>query len=233
MMPPMREPPGQTLLVDADDTLWENEAHFRHVWAWFLDRMESRGHERDHALDTLRAVERARCARFGYGALNFALSIVDAVADMEGHPCPKDLEEAIHAQKDWILDRPVEPFPRVDATLADLKQRHRLIIVTKGVVDEQSAKIERSGLAHHFEAAEVVAEKDIAHYTDVIERHGIDLATGWMIGNSPKSDINRSRAAGLKTVFIPHRTIWELEREPFPEPPGYTLERFHQLLDHF
>lgn len=229
----MREPEGQTLLVDADDTLWENEAHFRDVWAWFLDEMELRGHRRDQALDTLRRVERKRCARFGYGALNFALSIVDAVTEIEGSPCPPEFEAAIHAKKDWILGQDVEPFPRVDETLTELGSRHRLILVTKGAVDEQSAKIARSGLAHHFEAVEVVAEKDVAHYTEVIERHALDLPTSWMIGNSPKSDINRARAAGLKTVFIPHRTIWELEREPFPEAPGYTLERFHQLLDHF
>ena len=229
----MRELPGQTLLIDADDTLWENEAHFRAVWGWFLDEMELRGHTRERSLDTLRRIERERCARFGYGALNFALSIVDAVTAMEGATCPADFDAAIHAQKDGILAHPVEPFPRVDETLTELGTRHRLILVTKGAQDEQSDKVRRSGVAHHFEAVEVVKEKDVAHYEEVIAKHQVDLATGWMIGNSPKSDINRARAAGLQTVFIPHRTIWELEREPFPEPPGYTLRRFHQLLDHF
>ena len=47
------------------------------------------------------------------------------------------------------------------------------------------------------------------------DRREVRLArdTTWMIGNSPKSDINPALAAGLNAVFVPHGNTWILEHE--------------------
>ena len=62
----------------------------------------------------------------------------------------------------------MEILPEVPETLADLAQRHRLFLVTKGNVTEQTGKFERSGLKEHFTAIEVLAEKD----ADTYQRRG-------------------------------------------------------------
>ena len=62
-------------------------------------------------------------------------------------------------------------LPGVAETLAELAGRHHLILMTKGNHAEQADKLARSGLAAHFAAVEIVAEKDPATYREVIARH--------------------------------------------------------------
>ncbi|MAG55572.1 MAG: hypothetical protein CMJ83_04700 [Planctomycetes bacterium] len=228
----MSPPSNLTLLVDADDTMWENEAHFREAAEWFLDLMQERGHDRDGASRRLREIESERCARLGYGSLNFARSLVDTVAALDG-ACPRDLEERLLAMGDAICNYPIELFPGVFETLSELKTRHTLHVVTKGQHDEQSGKVARSGVRHHFGQVEVLPEKDLAQYRALVERLKLDLDRTWMIGNSPRSDINPARAVGMRTVFIPHRTIWELEDATLDGEPELRCRRFRELLDHF
>jgi putative hydrolase of the HAD superfamily len=109
-------------------------------------------------------------------------------------------------------------------TLADLATRHHLILMTKGNQAEQADKLARSGVAHHFSAVEIVAEKDPATYCEVISRHELAPHTSWMIGNSPKSDINPALAAGLHAVFLFHKDTWILEHaEVSAAPAGQRL----------
>jgi putative hydrolase of the HAD superfamily len=122
-------------------------------------------------------------------------------------------------------------------TLQYLQNRHRLILVTKGAVAEQSGKIERSGVRKYFPDAEIVAEKDASTYARIIQQFALDRDSTWMIGNSPKSDINPALAAGLHAVFIPHGDTWVLEHEELnPAPSGQKLlivGRFAELREHF
>ncbi len=121
--------------------------------------------------------------------------------------------------------------------MADLSSRHRLILVTKGDELEQLDKLSRSGLAHLFSAVEVLPEKHIDAYHSLLKRHGFEAASTWMIGNSPRSDINPALAAGLHAVFIPHDYTWVLEHDSIDQPrPGQTLlelSAFADLVQHF
>jgi putative hydrolase of the HAD superfamily len=118
-----------------------------------------------------------------------------------------------------------------------LSTKHCLILMTKGALAEQTGKVERSGLKKHFSATEVVAEKDAAAYAGVVKKHNLAPSSTWMIGNSPKSDINPALAAGLHAVFVPHGDTWILEHEEInPAPPKQELlivGRFAELREHF
>ncbi len=143
----------------------------------------------------------------------------------------------IHSFAEIISTSEIELLPSVADTLHLLHSRHRLILVTKGDTDEQTDKLVRSGLSGLFSAVEVLAEKNVAAYQDVIERHSLTPAETWMIGNSPKSDINPSLAAGLNAVFVPHDHTWELEHEVVDAAPEgqqlLTLHGFADLLQFF
>ena len=86
-------------------------------------------------------------------------------------------------------------------------------------------------------AVEVLPEKDAAAYRTLAARHQCDPARTWMIGNSPKSDINPALAAGLHAVFLPHGFTWVLEEEAINQPaPGQRLlelAAFTDLIHHF
>ena len=123
----------------------------------------------------------------------------------------------------------------VPETLAYLTERHRLILFTKGEPAEQAAKVERSGLQGFFEFIEIVAEKDPQTYGGLVHKHKIVKTHGWMIGNSPRSDINPALQAGLNAVFVPHAATWELEHEELQGGIGKLLivTRFRDLREHF
>jgi len=63
----------------------------------------------------------------------------------------------------------------------------------------------------------------------------LDRAVTFMIGNSPRSDINPALKAGLGAVFIPHPETWEHEHAEIDrlESRLIELENFLQLLEVF
>jgi putative hydrolase of the HAD superfamily len=109
--------------------------------------------------------------------------------------------------------------------------------MTKGDHAEQADKVRRSGLASYFSAVEIVREKDPATYRAVVERHQLHPHSSWMIGNSPKSDINPALAAGLHAVFLFHKDTWILEHAALAEAPAgqylVELDAFGKLSDLF
>jgi len=134
-----------------------------------------------------------------------------------------------------ILEQPMELIEGVEETLAYLRDRHSLTMFTKGNVEEQRLKIDRSGLGRHIRHADIVKEKNEAAYRQLTAGHGLTPAETWMIGNSPKSDINPALAAGLNAVFVPHARTWSLENEAVPDshPRLIRVERIGELLRHF
>jgi putative hydrolase of the HAD superfamily len=125
----------------------------------------------------------------------------------------------------------------VPETLEYLSDRHSLMLVTKGAHAEQTGKIERSGLKRYFTAIEIVAEKDETIYRKIASQYALVPETTWMVGNSPKSDINPALSAGLNAVFVPHGSTWVLEHDQVAEPksPGrlIVVESFRALRNHF
>src|SRR5260370_37578138 len=123
----------------------------------------------------------------------------------------------------------------VPETLAYLTERHRLILFTKGERAEQAAKVERSGLQGFFEFIEIVSEKSPESYGELVRKHKIVKAHGWMIGNSTRSDNNPAMQIGLNAVYIPHEHTWQLAHEPVVSGSGelVILPAFRELRAHF
>jgi len=210
---PEKVPPGQNLLIDADDTLWENNIYFERAIADFISFLNHHQYTPDEVRHVLYDVERENILQHGYGMHSFASALVICFEKLSVQPITPDLHGTIRGIAYRIAEHPMEFLPAVPETLADLSQRHRLFMVTKGNITEQLGKVERSGLKEYFTAIEVVAEKDVATYRSVVEKYGLIRDVTWMIGNSPKSDINPALEAGLHAVFVPHDNTWMLERD--------------------
>jgi putative hydrolase of the HAD superfamily len=222
----------QVLLCDADDTLWENNGYFLDALVQFLDLVEKRGAQRKAAEQKLREVEAVRTKSAGYGSLNYAISLCDTYELLLG-PMPAAERQVVEDLGRRIYEHAIELLPGVHETVADLSGRHQLWIVTKGHYEEQLSKIQRCGIAQAFAGFEILPEKNAESFEELVERHGFDRRHTWMIGNSPRSDMNTASAVGLRTVHIPHRTIWEFEHEVLKRPPDLTLKAFPELLTHF
>jgi putative hydrolase of the HAD superfamily len=228
---------SQTLLIDADDTLWENNIYFERAIANFISFLNHQEYSPAQVREVINDVEKGCILSHGYGLHSFAHALAKTFERLSVEPITPSLHDAIRAITRTIAEHPMEIRDGVPETLEYLSGRHHLILMTKGAIAEQSGKVERSGLKQYFSEVEIVAEKDEPTYRSVVSKHLLAEALTWMVGNSPKSDINPALAAGLNAVFVPHDNTWILEHEEVAQAalPQRLLvvEDFAGLKQHF
>jgi putative hydrolase of the HAD superfamily len=225
----------QTLVFDADDTLWENNVLFERVVDDYLDWLAHPTLDRRATRAVLDDVERANVVVHGYGSASFLRSLHDCFERLNERPVSTDEADAISELAAALVNHEVELVPGVADTLDELGTRHDLLLLTKGQPAEQQRKIDASGLAHHFRSVHIVAEKRAPTYRELIAEQALVPSSTWMIGNSPASDIRPAREVGLGAVYIPNAYTWALEHDEIdPDDPGILhLQHFPQLLQHF
>src|SRR5260370_7252468 len=64
-----------TLLIDADDTLWENNVFFEKLIEDFISLTEPAGYARDYIRRGLNETERRNIRQYGYGVRSFGPSL--------------------------------------------------------------------------------------------------------------------------------------------------------------
>ena len=225
----------QTLVFDADDTLWENNKLFERVVDDYLGWLAHPTLDRAALREVLDDVERATIAAHGYGSASFLHSLHVCFEHLAERPASDAERAEIAALASALLHHDVELVPGVAEALDELATRHDLLLLTKGQPAEQQRKIDASGLAHHFRSTHIVAEKVPDTYRALVAEQDLVADVTWMIGNSPRSDILAARRAGLRAVFIPHAVTWSLEEQEIdPTDRGVLhLARFPDLLEHF
>ena len=220
------------LLIDADDTLWENNIYFEQAIEAFIAFLDHPHLTLEEIRLTLDEVEH----RMGYGSANFTRSLVEVYRRLKANDPSQGELEKIRRLGETTHLYPIVLLDGVKDTLDFLSPRHDLFLLTKGDLGEQKGKIERSHIKDRFRQAVIVQEKDVATYHRVVGELRIDPEQTWMIGNSPRSDINPALSAGLRAVFIPHPHTWRLEHEQIQDPGDgrlLTLATFADLRKHF
>jgi len=227
--------PRQTLLIDADDTLWENNIFFEKTIEHFVNQLEHLGYTREYVRHILNETERRNIRQHGYGVRSFHRSLEDTYTKLAGNGSRREILQEIERIVTELENTPPHIMDGVPETLAYLAKRNRLILLTKGEAAEQAAKVERSGLQTYFDAIEIVIEKEPSTYERMIDQFKIVKSHGWMVGNSPRSDINPAMHSGLNAVFIPHSATWELEKCEIESGAGklLILSAFRDLRTHF
>ena len=225
----------QNLIVDADDTLWENNIYFEQAFDAFIGFLGHSSLTGPEIRGILDEIELANIKVHGYGAANFGRNMCQCYERLvERDIAAGDLEQIMKLAED-IMSQPIEIIEGVPETLEYLASRHDLTLFTKGHPEEQKLKIDQSGLGVWFGHTAIVREKDAESYGRLAAERSLDPARTWMIGNSPKSDINPALEAGLNAVFVPHARTWHLEKTVLASGPGQliTVERFSGLTRHF
>lgn len=214
----------QYLLIDADDTLWENNVYFERAFDDFVNFLNHSTLTPDEIRTILDEIELANILVHGYGAQNFGRNLCQCYERLAQRSIdPADLKQIAGLAAN-IMSQPIEIIPDVPETLAYLSTRHDLTLFTKGHPEEQKLKVDRSGLGVFFGHTAIVREKDAPAYRALVQERNLDPKRTWMIGNSPKSDINPALEAGLNAVFVPHDRTWHLERTELRNEPGRLLQ---------
>lgn len=220
------------LLIDADDTLWENNIYFEQAVDTFIAFLNHSSLTVEEVRAVLDEVEHL----MGYGSANFTKSLVETYHRLAEKDIQDEDIQRIRRFGEQIRSHPMQLLAGVQETLNYLSPRHELILLTKGDPEEQRLKIELSEIERYFRHVMIVPEKDVATYRRITEDLHLHPAHVWMIGNAPRSDINPSLAAGLNAVYIPHPHTWRLEHENV-ENSGkgqlLLLSTFAELRTHF
>ena len=224
----------KVLIIDGDDTLWENNVYFEQAIEDFIDFLAHSTLSRDQVRATLDEIERLNSGIHGYGTAAFARNLRETYERLAERAIETgDIEHVMNLGR-RIVQVELDLLPDVADTLDYLAARHRLLLFTKGEEEEQRLKVQRSGLAPHFDQVVVTKEKDVAAYRRLIREQELDAGEAWMVGNSPRSDINPALDAGLRAVFIPHPHTWRLEHADVRDDRRLlVLQSFRQLRDYF
>ncbi len=223
--------------MDADDTLWENNIYFERAIASFISLLDHKTHTPKEIRVVLNQCEHETIAKSGYGTASFEKSLLRCYEKVTGQVANKAQTDQISGFARSVSEQDIELLPGVGKTLPELATRHTIILLTKGNADEQLHKLERSGIKEHFTAVEVPREKQVDAYLSVVAKYTLDPGQTWMIGNSPRSDINPALGAGLHAVYVHHPHTWVLEHDELDQPQApqrlIEIESFADLAHLF
>lgn len=227
---------AKVLIFDADDTLWENNVLFERVIDDFLDWIDHPTLDRVQTRKVLDDIEAANAVTHGYGAKMLLHSLHDCFEKLNERPATGQERKKIDDLAGKLVRHEVELIEGVRDTLDTLRGRYRMMLLTKGDLEEQRRKLDGSGLAPHFDSIHLVPEKNVDTYLTLIAEQDIAPETAWMIGNSMKSDIVPARAAGMNAAYIPNEHTWVLEFDDSmnrEDERVLFVEAFPDLLKHF
>lgn len=210
-----------TIGFDADDTLWHNERFFQLTQARFAGLL-SEFCEATDLMEKLLQAEKRNIIKYGFGIKGFVLSMIETALEVTHNEVSGGvIAELIEAGKD-MLAHPIELLPHARKAVEAAKAQCKVILITKGDLIDQERKLAQSGLGHLFDGVEIISSKVPDIYAQIFERHGTGPATGIMIGNSMKSDVNPMIEAGGWGIYVPHGLHWEIEHaDPFLDHPRY------------
>lgn len=231
----MPQLPYKVIAFDADDTLWDCQSHFEevenHLYSLIAPYCENPKLE---LFDT----ESGNMTDLGYGAKAFTISIIETAMRVAGNDLSITALSNLLKDCKRLLHLPATPLPEVEETLRALRgkmdeDRCKMVVFTKGELQDQENKLKRSGLLKYFDDVEITSDKSQAEFLALCEHQQIHPSELLMIGNSLKSDIAPALAIGASAIHIPFHVTWQLEHvEDFDHERMVKIEHFSEILEY-
>lgn len=222
----------RVIAFDADDTLWDCQSHFEevenHLYSLIAPYCENPKHE-------LFLTESGNMADLGYGCKAFTISVIETALHIAGNDLSATQLKELLAHSKQLLHLPATPLPGVVSTLETLRSRlegsSKMVVFTKGELQDQENKLKRSGLLKYFDDVEITSDKSQREFLDLCEHQQIHPSELLMIGNSLKSDIAPALAIGAWAIHIPFHVTWQLEHfEDIDHERLIKIEHFSEIL---
>ena len=219
------------IAFDADDTLWHSESLYAAAQEEYR-RLLAPYAETETIDRMLHQTETRNLATYGYGIKGFALSMIEAALELSQQRVTGNEVQHVLDLAKRMLNTEVELLEGVTEIIAQLAATYPLMLITKGDLAHQAAKIEQSGLKPYFHSIEIVADKTSQSYAALLARHHIEPSRFLMIGNSLRSDILPVLEIGGQAVHIPYAITWAHEHaDVLPDQQGryHEIEHIRQL----
>ena len=224
----------RVIAFDADDTLWDCQSHFEevenHLYSLIAPYCENPKHE-------LFLTESGNMADLGYGCKAFTISIIETALHIAGNDLSATQLKELLAHCKQLLHLPATPLPEVEQTLKTLRSRlegeRKMVVFTKGELQDQENKLKRSGLLDYFDDVEITSDKSQREFLDLCEHQQIHPSELLMIGNSLKSDIAPALAIGAWAIHLPFHVTWQLEHsDDIDHERLIKISRFSEILNY-
>jgi putative hydrolase of the HAD superfamily len=203
------------LALDADDTLWHNEPIYQATQKRFREVLFDY-HDPQWVEERLNQTEIGNLQHFGYGIKGFTLSMIETAIELsEGRINATQIQMIVDMGREMV-SHPVVLLDGVEDTIIELANQYQLMLLTKG------------------DLLEVVSEKNVATYQDIMRRYAIQPDEFTMVGNSLKSDVLPVTQLGGCAIHIPYQTTWVHERvteSELQQMHYHQLEKFSELPD--
>jgi putative hydrolase of the HAD superfamily len=213
------------IAFDADDTLWHSESLYAAAQEEYR-RLLAPYAETEMIDRVLHQTEMRNLSTYGYGVKGFALSMIEAALELSQHRITGNEVQRVLDLAKQMLSTDVELLEGVPEVIAQLAETYPLLLITKGDLAHQEAKIEQSGLKPYFRSIEIVTDKTPQSYAALLVRHHIEPSRFLMIGNSLRSDILPVLDIGGQAVHVPYAITWAHEHVDVPPD---QQGRYHEL----
>ena len=234
----------KVIAFDADDTLWDCQSYFeeveQHLYSLIAPYCEDPKQE-------LFQTESGNMADLGYGCKAFTISIMETAMRVAGNDLSITQLKELLAHCKQLLHLPATPLPGVEETLRTLRTHiesgsklsivncplsiEKMVVFTKGELQDQENKLKRSGLLKYFDDVEITSDKGQREFLALCEHQQIHPSELLMVGNSLKSDIAPALAIGASAIYIPFHVTWQLEHfEEFDHERMTKCESFTDIL---
>src|SRR5271169_7207759 len=111
---------GQTLLIDADDTLWENNIYFERAIAAYISYLDHLPHTPEQVRLALNQAERETILSHGYGLTSFTQSLIACFEKLTNAEADEHRKAQIRSFADIISEHEIELLPGVAKLLPEL-----------------------------------------------------------------------------------------------------------------
>lgn len=220
----------KVIAFDADDTLWENQPHFNEIITEFTKLLKPYCSEKE-SWDAIHKMQVGNLPLYGFGARSLTLSMTQAACELSNYQIDATSIEKIIQLGRKLLTMPVELMDSALEVVKQLKEKYRLILITKGDLVEQERKLRDSGLIKYFHHIEILSDKRVEDYQNLFDRLNLKPEEFVMIGNSLKSDILPILELNAKAIYIPYHSTWEHEHVNNYDKNHKNLTQIEKLSD--
>ena len=214
------------LFFDLDDTLIKCSGYFYDVEDVVAKKILE--YNLEYTYDEIRKIFNEKqfenLEKHGYGPQNFECSLMQVAYEIIGYDFFKDdIQSYIKKESEVLYNGEVELIDGAKETIEYLfKKGYEMSIITKGMEVVQKKRVEALSIKNYFKDYHIVKHKLKSDYDELLKEYKLNAEDCYMIGNSPKGDINEAKKAGLNTIYIPNEHTWNYENEEISTEAPFT-----------
>lgn len=214
------------LFFDLDDTLIKCSGYFYDVEDVVAKKILE--YNKQYTYDEIRIKFNEKqfenLEKHGYGPANFECSLMQVAYEMIGYEFFSDnIQSFIKKESEILYNGDIELIEGAKEVVEYLYDKgYEMSIITKGMEDVQTKRVEGLSIKNYFKDYHIVKHKLKEDYEELLKEYKLEPQNCYMIGNSPKGDINEAKKAGLNTIYIPNEHTWNYEEEQISEEAPVT-----------